>query len=64
MTYKEIDDDLNCLIEDLDNLHIYDPHLISISDEDFTKMLEKDLEEFIIDINSNYEIQEEITETC
>lgn len=64
MTHQDIEKDIDCLISDLDNMHIYDPHLISISDEDFTKMLEKDFEEFIIDINSSYEVQEEITETC
>jgi hypothetical protein len=64
MTYLEIDEDIDRLVKELDDLHIYDPHLDSISDEDFYKLLEKDLEDFLIDINNNYEVQEEITEAC
>lgn len=64
MTYEDIEKNIDHLVSELDDLHIYDPHLITISDEDFLKLLEKDLEDFLIDINNNYEVQEEITETC
>lgn len=50
--------DINDMLQSLDDIHLYDPEFISISDEDYQKLLEQEAEAWE-KYDSDYERKED-----